>query len=209
MSIAPSCSPQLAALATALLSDDPAHRPGSAHVLSLLDRAGAGPQATSSVDPSRDMKSSFVGRQNELRHLGEALDTMKRGVVTAVTIEGPSGIGKTRLVEHFLKQSAPEEGLLLRSRCYPYEVVPFEAVDEAVDELSRFLVGLDAERIEALMPRDTPALRTIFPVLARVQLAARRAASSPNAAPHEVRRQGFQALRELIGRVAFGSSPPA
>ena len=194
--IAPGCPTDLSELAMALLSPDPAARPTAASVHVAL---GSQPDATSEPVASA---APFVGRLAERAQLRAALAAMRGGEQVAVALEGPSGIGKTALVARFLDELASDV-LILRSRCYPHEVVPFEALDGAIDELSRYLVAQAPERVEALWPRETTALRTVFPVLGRVRAPAQRAAdASATPEPHELRRQGFLALRELLGRVA-------
>jgi len=146
-------------------------------------------------------RTPFVGRRAEVAQLRAALAAMRGGEQVLVTLAGPSGIGKTALVDHLLAEIG-NDVLVLRSRCYPHEVVPFEALDSAIDELSHYLVVQSKERLEALMPRDIKALCTVFPVLGRIQLTPTRTPPALEAEPHEVRRQGFRALRELFGRIA-------
>jgi hypothetical protein len=199
-SVRPDCPPDLAALAMALLAVEPEERPDAEVVLSALG-GDASASPASRVPPwSASARSPFVGRTKETDLLWTALEAARVARAAVVTIEGPSGIGKSRLVEQFMLDRAPPEALLLRSRCYPYEAVPFGALDEVVDELSRFLeVGTDD--LASFLPRDTAALGTVFPVLARLDLPM-QTGTSPNAEPAEVRRRGFQALAELLGRVA-------
>jgi len=45
---------------------------------------------------------TFVGRQEELRALGDELEAVCAGEARVALVEGPPGIGKTTLVERFL-----------------------------------------------------------------------------------------------------------
>lgn len=47
----------------------------------------------------------LVGRDAEIRALGEALDRVSSGHPTIVLVEGEAGIGKTRLLEHALAEA--------------------------------------------------------------------------------------------------------
>ena len=49
-----------------------------------------------------DASSPFIARESELTQLRELLDAAERGVGGVVTVSGPAGIGKSRLVSHAL-----------------------------------------------------------------------------------------------------------
>src|SRR5690348_4547949 len=55
------------------------------------------PEAGAMVEP-------FVGRRTELAVLGARLDAARAGRPGVVQIQGPSGIGKTALVDRFLRE---------------------------------------------------------------------------------------------------------
>ena len=183
----------------ALLAAQPSDRPAAPEVLERLRAEADAPDHTPEAPAPR---AAFVGRHAELAELGDAFAAMQQGQLVTVCVEGPSGIGKSQLMEDFLARIAESDALLLRSRCYPHELVPFGALDGAIDELSRFLVAQSDARLEALWPRETVALCTVFPVLGRVPGPTHRPLASADASPHELRRQGFLALRELLGRIA-------
>jgi class 3 adenylate cyclase/tetratricopeptide (TPR) repeat protein len=68
---------------------------------------------------ARRRDAPMVGRQGELRLLTEAFDrAVRERACVLVTILGPAGVGKSRLVDEFL--SAIPETTLLRGRCLPY-----------------------------------------------------------------------------------------
>jgi hypothetical protein len=144
-----------------------------------------------------------VGRSRELDRLERAFEASRHGVPITLRVKGPSGIGKTALLERFLSEIEARRGaLVLRSRCHPHESVSFKAVDEMVDGLSRFLVHQDAGKIETLMPRNVRALQRVFPVLDRVPFPVPEAEGDlAEADLQEVRRRAFAALRELLARI--------
>ncbi|HEY6359514.1 MAG TPA: AAA family ATPase, partial [Vicinamibacterales bacterium] len=123
----------------------------------------------------------------------------------AVSVSGPSGIGKSALVRYFLGQIAgADDVLVLAGRCYENESVPYKALDGVVDDLSRHLSSMPRPEVENLLPPDLPALTRVFPVLLQVHAiaAARRDQQPGSVDPFGLRRRAFDALRELLRRVA-------
>ena len=88
------------ALLTALLSNDPAHRPNSAaDVRQVLERLAAGDDATliqtgrGAGDAALPVSmTTFIGRERELERTRELLEETR-----LLTLTGPGGTGKTRL----------------------------------------------------------------------------------------------------------------
>jgi hypothetical protein len=161
----------------------------------------AGPACTPDDDPVQDL---FVGREAELQPLHQALVETNGGRSAVVTVSGAPGIGKTRLVHRFLDLVRTDlGGVVLTGWCPKWEHVPFRACDSLIDDLSRYLGTLPAERAASLLPGDTPALTQIFPALDG--LAAVRTTKQLRALPpdtSEIRRLGLAALRELLGNIA-------
>jgi len=120
----------------------------------LKGKAGAIPVtrviglAATRVDPSR-RQADFVGRHEELGVLLGAVERMRDGESSVITIEAEAGAGKTRLFGEF-KQRLPDEVQWLEGRAYAYgENIPFSAI---IDLLSRAIgIGEDdaAEAIES------------------------------------------------------------
>ncbi len=197
--VAPGCATDLSALALALLASDPQRRPDAAASLAIL----AVPGATSSAPPLAPVREPpFVGRRAEQAQLQRVSAVAQRGEVAVAVVQGPSGIGKTALLERFARQLDATGALVLRSRCYPHERVPFEALDEVVDELSRYLASLPVDELRELAPRHLAALRTLFPVLSRIAFPSLAAESGISGDAFEFRRRGFSALRDLLARLA-------
>jgi Cdc6-like AAA superfamily ATPase len=87
--------------------------------------------------------SELFGREAEQLQLQAAIETRIRAQTTvAVHVRGPSGAGKTALVQNFLPDStrlavaASSELLVVRSRCYEREAMPFKAIDGAINALA-------------------------------------------------------------------------
>src|SRR5207248_1126638 len=112
----------------------------------------------------------LIGRDRHLAALRDAYHASTRGSAVTVCVEGSSGIGKTELVKRFLAELAGDEWepLILSSRCYQQESVPYKAVDGIIDSLARHLMRLSA--VEAARPlppraRNMSALARVFPAL--------------------------------------------
>ncbi len=202
-----------------LLRFDPNQRPDGAEILRRIgavdapEDSAATSAGTSALALSVSMQapgSSFVGRDDQLAQLQAAYKRAGTdGRTVAVHLHGPSGMGKSALLRHFLDEiSLGRDGaVVLSAKCYERESVPFKAVDGLIDALSRYLKSLPRGRADALLPAGIDALARIFPVLRQVEAVSNAASSRPAAPdPLEVRRRAFVALRELLGRI--GSRRP-
>jgi tetratricopeptide (TPR) repeat protein len=147
----------------------------------------------------------FLGRDAELEALRSHHRSARGGAPTIVLLGGASGIGKTALVGQFLaelgEQVAPDEKppIILSGRCYQRETAPFKAITRIVEELAHWL-GRGAVEPEEVLPERMGELRALFPVLRTVgpppQLQQQLAGE-----PSQLRRQAFQAFRELLHRL--------
>jgi class 3 adenylate cyclase len=115
---------------------------------------------------ARRLESPLVGREEELRALLDAFDKVGRTrSCQLVTIAGPAGVGKTRLVAEALAQIS-ETATVVRGRCLPYgEGITFWPLAEAVkqaaavteDDAPTDVVAKLAARLDG---EDDPALIT-------------------------------------------------
>ncbi|MEZ4469696.1 MAG: serine/threonine-protein kinase [bacterium] len=170
-----------------LLHPTPGRRPEPATVLQRLG------------EPMRHGQV-FVGRRNERTLLLDQVEAVREQGAAVIEVTGPSGIGKTSLVERFLRDVRLET-LVLPARCRENERVPFNALDAAVDALSRALKELGPGLGEEAVSRDAAALLALFPVLGAAPALARAAADRPLPAgmePRERRERGVAALRRLL-----------
>ncbi|HKO95045.1 MAG TPA: serine/threonine-protein kinase, partial [Polyangiaceae bacterium] len=160
------------------------------------------------VPPSRSTPpidaERFVGREAELDGLRRALEETRRGVPHVVFLEGPSGLGKTALAAHFLREVRRDpHALVLAGRCYPREALPYKAFDAIIDALSRFLSRLPEAEAAELLPRNCRVLTSLFPVLERVPaIDAQRSLVRSPPAPALRRERAFLALKELLARIS-------
>ena len=206
LELAPHIPEPLAQLAMELLSLAPERRPGAVACLARL-----APDSTPSAPPlaSTAPGSLFVGRSPELEVLTRALaDVADQGQQVTLHLHGPSGIGKSTLVRHFLAHPPPGRSpLVLQGRCHPQESVPYKALDASIDALARHLEALPFSESSSLVPARASVLARLFPVLGRLAAFQRGPALELLPDATELRRQGAQALRELFAQLARGSRP--
>jgi len=147
--------PDLDELIDRMLAQDPAVRPTSLEVATALSGALSQPRM-----PRRLLR--FVGRERELEQIGERIaDPAQRGRLVLVT--GPSGVGKTTLIEEAVSRARDPDTLTWRGRCHERERVPYRAFDLIIDDLASELSG-DPGLARAI--DHAAALARVFPVLA-------------------------------------------
>ncbi len=183
-----------------LLRIEPGDRPTGDEI---ARRVGLHPSAAESADGEQ----VFVGRRKELAALRDAFDTVRSGASMVVFVEGESGVGKTELVRHFLSEleaSAPST-LVLRGRSYERESIPYEALDDALDDLSRVLRRPEwapSETLALLSPHDIAMLGRTFPVLRDALGDPRPSVHAEMPSPRQQRARLFEAMRSMMGCLA-------
>jgi hypothetical protein len=190
----------LEALCMQLLEREPARRPAPS---AMREAFGEGePSTTGGLGrDSSPPDSPLLGRDDARQALRDAYRTALSGTPVALFVSGESGMGKTAVVEAFLRELRAEgEALVLAGRCYERENVPYKGLDPLVDELTRHLRKLTPQRAAALLPRDVFALARVFPVLDRVSVVA-DAPKKHIADPQALRARAFEAFGELIARI--------
>ncbi len=141
----------------------------------------------------------FVGRDLEIRELERAFGDVGAGRAVTVLLQGESGVGKSCLVRRFLDValSGRSDVMVLAGRCYEREAVPYKALDEVIELLSRRLARMPRDKVKALLPPGADSLARIFPAMGRVPALESRS-SVPDLDPLDRRRSAFRALRDLL-----------
>ncbi|HMI93457.1 MAG TPA: serine/threonine-protein kinase, partial [Polyangiales bacterium] len=212
-------------LCVALLARDPGARPQGSTVLQLLaslpgparsappaveSQLGSRTLATLATSSREHATAPLIGRIEEVATLWKALRAVSDGRCVALHVRGVSGAGKSALVEEFLGQVESEgtragraSALVLRSRCYEREAMPFKALDGVVDALGRHLARADDFEVSHLLPTDIAPLAQLFPVLERLRAVQHLLAVLPprGDAVHD-RQRAEGALRELFSRLS-------
>jgi serine/threonine protein kinase len=212
---------RLESLCMRLLSRDPEARPSGEEVLAVLGeyepdqlqlevhsmQTELGMRSESQV---RTGTVRLFGRDAPLHELQDALDHAERGQPVVAHVRGASGTGKTALVECFLQRVTADasglgfiETLVLRSRCYEREAMPFKALDGVIDALVRYLSQLDDIDVAHVLPEYVAELAQLFPALDRLRAVQRLSASARTRSDSgQARTRAEQALRELFMRLA-------
>lgn len=152
------------AMANALLQGQPEDRkPG----IWLLDDFTA-PTQVGQLLPSRQLRSGaahFVGRTDELGQLEEAFDDcMASSSVRMMCITGDSGVGKSALAQEFAQSlQASSMSFNLRGMAHLREFVPFNLLDEMIDDLIKHL-----ELRPCTLPAHIDSAIRMFPSLLSV-----------------------------------------
>ncbi len=193
--------PDLGELCVALLRRNPFERPDGAEILRCL--GGIGSSSRPALPDSGEAHSLlFVGREEQLRALREALDLVTAGQNVTLRIGGGAGMGKSTLVQHFFHElEAAGQVEMLSGRAYERESVPYKAVDSLVDSLARLLCCIEEAEGPFAVPKHAPALARLFPVIKSVPSFAELPEQAVDDA-HAVRHRAFGALRELLGSLA-------
>lgn len=192
--------PDLDRLCRDLLQRDPARRPTGEEVLERLQ--GVPTVTPAPAPPPAATPGDLVGREPHLARLEQALAAAGEHAVVCL-LHGSSGMGKSALVRRFLDGLERRDDLLvLAGRCYEREAVPYKALDNIIDELTRALVEMPERYVEALLPEDVPALARLFPVLHQIEAVAPTFEEDASPDPRRQRQRAFVALRDLLERLA-------
>ena len=126
----------------------------------LVYRVDARASLAATLHPSvRQGSTAFFGRQAELALLEDALDAALTGHTRSIAVAGPPGLGKTRLVEHFLNRVVQRGCRVLRGYCEG------QLGAEALQPFRHMLQSLASETV----PPTADAFGTLFTRLAEAQ----------------------------------------
>jgi eukaryotic-like serine/threonine-protein kinase len=193
--------PFLDRLCMQLMETNPADRPDAEALLRTFGAQAEGGfslQRRGSLAPH----SIFVGRTQQLSRLSAAFEISRTGQLVVANVLGSSGMGKTSLVRRFLEMNG-DDATIFSAKCREREAVAYKAFDGVVDDLSQFLKQLSWDQTEALLPRGIHDLVRLFPVLLQVPAVVAAPDSALQTIGHnEQRCRAFEALRELLGRLA-------
>jgi eukaryotic-like serine/threonine-protein kinase len=189
--------PQLAALCHQLLEPVPERRAGEAQVLLAL---GAPAQQAASVSRIGGAAPRLVGRAAELEQLMSAYAEAMAGRPQVVLVRGDSGIGKTALVEHFVRLVERKGAIVLGSRCREREATSYKAVDGLIDDLVEYLDRVAPEVAARLLPEGLDDLTRLFPTLrtAAAVVAHSRSLSVEGSDQSLIKQRAIRAFRDLL-----------
>ena len=134
-----------------------------------------------------------MGRDREVKLLGQLLEKARAGAPQFVYISGEPGIGKTSLMASLLRMAGEAGFLTLSGSAAEFErELPFGVVVDALDE---YLASLEPLAFHRLAADDQGELAGVFPALRSLSHG-----SSPATAAERFR--AHHAVRELIERLA-------
>jgi serine/threonine protein kinase len=155
----------LATLCSHLLEFDPKGRPPGRDVLRRIG-ARAADMEWSTMPPTAPLR--LIDRVEELARLEAALEDARTGERRIALVHGPSGIGKSALVERFLDRAGRRGATVLAGRCRESESIGYKTVDSILDDVITVLSGMSAEEARSVIPEEIPELVTSFPSLLQV-----------------------------------------
>jgi hypothetical protein len=192
----------LAELCTLLLDRNPELRADGEEVLAALG-AELSP-ATRAIAEAATARKRSPADPAALARLSDAL-AASRDHFVIVVVRGARGSGKTALVDAFADEvrDGDANALVLAARDNAREQTPLPAVDQAVDQLSAYLLGLPRRDVEAIV-FDAAPLARIFPALRRIPLLQLPTLPQAREAPPLDRfAEGIRALRRVLHRVSL------
>ncbi len=195
----------LDAICMQLLERDPIKRADGRTIRELLTDGQLSSSTITSPKQSRQRETIFVGREREMDQLHLAFESVTNGNSVVMLVQGESGVGKSTLIENFLNKIRQTDSsvVTLTGKCYERESIPFKALDDLVDELVKYWQRLTPVQAAELLPRDMSSLARLFPAFLRVEAVAQTQLRSVTSIDQkELRRNGFSAFREFLGRLS-------
>lgn len=191
--LVPGVPSDLDALCVALLRRDPAARLSGDDILAALrSRRAPAPRARAEA---REPRMRFRDRQ--LQDLVRTVQGAKAPRTSVFVVRGPDGSGRTRFLREAVKLVRRAEGALsVKARCSAIESVPYQVLDDLMDNVSRILRRRGASALDDVDETEVRALAAMFPVLSRVDdLDLGRDVRAPR--PEDLRRAPY-GLRQLV-----------
>ncbi len=104
-------------------------------------------------------RSPFVGRQRELALLHDRLEAVRAGEGQVVSLVGPPGIGKTRLLTEFGRGLAPDQVTWVLGQCVSYsQAIPYLPMRDVAQQVCALAEGDPLETRTAAVRRRLAAL---------------------------------------------------
>ncbi len=160
--------PTLAALTQKLLEKDPLDRLQTAEEAFsyLTDDEQASSQVESSL-PGQLFAPRFVARGDELDALLELAESTAAGRGQLMLIEGPSGIGKSRLLQE-LKGRVRRKMNVVIGPCQPEPSQAYAPIETVLDEIESIASKAPNDVVRKIVGRDAALVHAVSPRLARL-----------------------------------------
>jgi tRNA A-37 threonylcarbamoyl transferase component Bud32/tetratricopeptide (TPR) repeat protein len=167
--LVPDVPPDVCALIDAMLAKDPKERPSMQHCcarLAALGESNQGECPLPGLQPFAERDAAlFFGRQETVSDLVDRLELARIGDQRWVLLEGPSGSGKSSLVQAGIRPrlaARSREGARWLVASFRPSDAPLLSLAKAmVGALSTYGVKQTAEEVTAALTRDPDALRSL------------------------------------------------
>lgn len=169
LTVTPEADPTLAALTKILLEKDPMDRLQTAEeafaYLAEDEESGA---HVDPVMPAQLFAPQFVGRKAELTTLLGVVEDAEAGCGRVVVLDGPSGIGKSRLIKELQRRISRQTNLLMRGQCTAESAQPYAPVQGVLDEIAAIAARAAPDVLKKIVGRDAALVAAVSPRLARL-----------------------------------------
>lgn len=152
------CPHDLQNLCLALLSAGTDNRPSGAYVMAVL---GGDVESVEVADPAHNCP----GRQRELHLLDVCLERIDRGVRRCAIVHGESGIGKSALLQHWLRSIDRKWYNIASASCYHQDQTPNRLLNALAQELMPLLSDADSEHWRPGLFERIKRIGQLFPQL--------------------------------------------
>jgi tetratricopeptide (TPR) repeat protein len=199
----PKADHALAELARRLLEKDPLDRLQSAEeaIPFLADGESVSGTEQSVIVPGQLFVPRFVSRQKDLELLEGVASDASAGRGRLILIEGPSGIGKTRLIDELRLRIRRRTNVLIgqcpRERSQVY--APIQSVLDAIETIAS---RAPEDVMQRILGRDVALVQAVSPRLAALG----GPASIAHLDPQERKIRMHKAVVGVIGRLALSKS---
>ena len=185
--------PDLIDLCSDLVQTDPAARPSGTEV---VERLGGSP------DPVLTY-GSFIGRRDLLRRL----DTIEQtDAAQLVILGGESGIGKTSLIQEWLRRrSRSDNDLILKLRCFRQDQTPLRVLNGLIQDLMQVLPKIpESIWLPSLMVHIDSISRTFPQIRQLIESSNDFKSRHPSSKTHSVENENLSTLHLMHWIVQLG-----
>ncbi len=196
----PEADATLVALTHTLLEKDPMDRLQTAEeaFAYLADDEQSGAHVDLAL-PAQLFAPRFVARDDELGTLLDAVQGTERGRGCVLVVNGPSGIGKSRLIKELRSRVRRHTNLLTGGPCTAENPQPYGPVKGMLDEIEAIASRAAPDVVRKIVGRDAALVAAVSPRLARLG----GPATTGHLDANERKVRMHKAIVGVIGRLAL------